>query len=424
VSEKIDGDNQVNQVKPASKKRMLISLGVISGGLVIVFGGLFGFKYMVDKKGEAIMSKWVMAPATVTATKAKTIDWNPYIESVGETQSINGVNVTAQVAGVVTKIDFKSGQMVKKGDKIFEIQHDTQNAQLEQDRAAMAIAEITYLRDQKLYEGNAASAQTRDTSLAEYQEAKATVANDQAEVDYHIIKAPFSGKLGIRQINLGEYFDAGGTAVTLNQIKPIYVNFNIVESDLGQLSEGQTIQLKSTAFPDKDFIGKITSLNSTLSSDTRALEVQATLSNDDDKNLLLPGMFTTIHLMLPKQVKVITVPTSAVNYTLYGDTIYVLSPQQKDGKPVMAEYSSFKDGEMKMLNTHKQKYIAIETPVKMGLSKGLETAVLTGIKDGNMVATSGQLKLHNGAITIIDDNIKLNNPNMSVEGLSTNKNSK
>ncbi|MFT6834936.1 MAG: membrane fusion protein (multidrug efflux system), partial [Francisellaceae bacterium] len=183
MSEKIDGDNRVNQVKPASKKRMLISLGVISGGLVIVFGGLFGFKYMVDKKGEAIMSKWVMAPATVTATKARTIDWNPYIESVGETQSINGVNVTAQVAGVVTKIDFKSGQMVTKGDKIFEIQHDTQNAQLEQDKAAMAIAEITYLRDQKLYEGNAASAQTRDTSLAEYQEAKATVANDQAEVD-------------------------------------------------------------------------------------------------------------------------------------------------------------------------------------------------------------------------------------------------
>ena len=415
MSEK-ESNNQEVVVARASNKKIIISLIVIVAALFILFGSIFGFKYFVDGKKKAVLENWKMRPATVTATKAKSIEWTPYIESVGETQSINGVNVTAQVAGVITSIDFKSGQAVKEGDKIFEIQHDDLDAQLQENKAAMEIAEITYLRDKKLYKGNAASAQTMDQSLAQYQEAKATVANTQAKINYHIIRAPFSGKLGIRQINLGEYFQAGSTAVTLNQIHPIYVNFNIVENDVAQLFIGQDVQVMSTAFPEKIFKGKVTSINSTLSEDTRALSVQATLPNNKEQQLL-PGMFTTVHLMLPKKIDVVTVPTSAVNYTLYGDTIFVLKPKMKDGKQVMGTYSSFKGGKYEVVNMHQPAYTAIETPVKMGMSKGLESAVNSGIEAGDIVATSGQVKLKNGSEVIIDSKVKLNQSKMTETGL-------
>ncbi len=414
-------EENVNKIefKKASPKKLIISFIVIVGALAILFGCIFGFKAMVDSKKSAAMATFQMRPASISAVKAKLIEWTPYVESVGQTQSINGVSITAQVAGVVTSIDFESGQTVKKGDKIFEIQHDDYDAQLAQNKASMEIAKITYLRDKKLYENNATSAQTLDQSLAQYQEAVAAVQNTQAQIDFHIVRAPFDGKLGIRQINLGEYFQAGSTAVTLNQIEPIYVNFNIVESDVAKLFIGQEVQVESTAFPGKVFKGKVTSLNSTLSQDTRALVVQATIPNGDKKQQLLPGMFTTVHLMLPIQKDVVTVPSSAVTYTLYGNTVYVLKPKMEDGKQAMGQYSAVKDGQIKLVDMHQPLYTAIETPVKMGMTKGLESAVISGISAGDLVVTSGQVKLKNGSKAVIEDKVKLNNPNMSVDGIST-----
>jgi membrane fusion protein (multidrug efflux system) len=421
VSEVKEDSVENIEFKKASPKKIIISLIVIVVVLFIFFGCIFGFKAMVDSKKKAAMATWKMRPASVSAVKAKLIEWVPYIESVGETQSINGVDITAQVAGVVTSIDFESGQTVKKGDKIFEIQHDDYDAQLAQNKASMEIAKITYLRDKKLYENNAASAQTLDQSLAQYQEAEAAVANTQAQIDYHIVRAPFDGQLGIRQINLDEYFQAGSTAVTLNQIQPIYVDFNVVESDVAKLYIGQEVEVESTAYPGMKFKGKVTSFNSTLSQDTRALAVQATLPNDGKKQKLLPGMFTTTHLMLPVQKNVVTVPSSSVNYTLYGDTVYVLKPKMENGKQLSAEYSSMKDGSIQMVDMHQPLYTAIETPVKMGMTKGLESAVLKGINSGDYVVTSGQVKLKNGSDAVINNKAELNNPNMSSAGVSTKK---
>ena len=391
-----------NIIKKVPIKKLLSTSIVGFIVLFIIFGIIFGLRYLINFQHNKEVSERVIKPTPVSAVKAKSLDWTPYLESTGYIQSINGINITSQVSGIVTSINFKSGEMVKKGDILFEIEHNSLNAQLKKKQAVMEIAQITYLRNKNLYKNKAVSEQQLDLTEAKYHEAKAGYEEVQANINNHIITAPFSGKLGIRQIEFGQYFKAGGVGVSLNDIHPIYVNFNIVENDISYISVGQKINVKSTAYPNKIYEGEITSINSTLSSKTRSLVVQGTLENQDRTQLLLPLMFTTVHILLAEKKNIITVPSSAINHTLYGNSVFVLY------KSTTSSPNNSKQGQI---------YIAKEKMIKIGASLGLDTIIISGLRANDLVVSSGQLKVKNNSKVIINNDIKLNNANIHTTGV-------
>jgi membrane fusion protein (multidrug efflux system) len=353
------------------------------------------------------MASFVMPPQTISSANAKSQDWQNYVASVGTTESINGVYVTSQASGIVTQINFKSGGLVKKGELLFKLDTQQLEAQLKQNKATLQLKKITYERDKELFSKNAVSQQQLDQSFASYQEAIGQVESTQANINYHYIYAPFNGKIGIRQINLGQYFQAGSNAASLNQIDPIYVNFDITESNVAKVKLGQTVELTTSSYPGKTFTGKVTATDSTLSNDTLGLAVQATIQNNDPKTQLLPGMFATVHVMLPTSKSVVVIPQSAITYTLYGNTAYILKPDMKDGKPEKAQYSAMEDGKMVLKSMDKDQYTAEQTPIRIGQTRGNEVEILSGVKPNDIVVTSGQLKLKNGSKTVINNDVKL-----------------
>ena len=388
--------NDESNIKKASKKSLIVVFVCVAVVLMAVIFILWGLS--AYQKHQQKVNHKAPPPEIVTAEPAKKVNWQPYIEATGETESIQGVEVSAQIEGIVTKINFKSGSMVKQGDVLFEIEHSDLEAKLHKAEANVEIAKLTYDRQHKLYQNQAASEQESDETYAKYQDAIGEKELIEADISYHIIRAPFSGKIGVRQIDLGEYFHAGSAAVTLNQLTPLYVNFYITESDMAKVYLGQKVKMQSTAFPKMDFKGEVTSINPKLDKETRSLLVQATLPNNDDKHLLLPGMLTSVDLLIPQKNKVLVIPASAINYTLYGDTVFKLEKSNKkhNGKAV---------------------YIAHKIPIIVGAKRGLTVEVLSGLSEKDIVATSGQLKLNNLSKVIIDDSVKLNDDQITNTGL-------
>ncbi|MCF6775944.1 efflux RND transporter periplasmic adaptor subunit [Thiotrichales bacterium 19X7-9] len=390
-----------------SRKKFIIFAICLVIFLVILFGGIFGFGSFINAKKSETLASFVFPPTEISATKAKAQDWQKYIESVGTVAAINGVNVTSQSSGKITEINFKSGQMVKKGDLLFKMDTSELEGQLKQNKANLEIDKITYDRNKELYDQNAVSKQTLDTDYANYQGSIGSVEATQAQINYLQVHAPFSGKIGIRQINLGEYFQAGSNAASLNQIDPIYVNFNITESDVDKIKLGQTVELTTSSFPGKTFKGTITAIDSRLSDDTLGLQVQATVKNSDTKAQLLPGMFTDVHVMLGVDKNVVVIPQNAITYTLYGNSIYILTADMKDGKPVKGSYTSMASGKAEIVEMKQDQYTANVHTIRVGETRGNQTEVLSGVKPGDIVVTSGQLKLKNGVKAVINNDVKL-----------------
>ncbi|MCF6808357.1 efflux RND transporter periplasmic adaptor subunit [Thiotrichales bacterium 19S9-12] len=394
--------------KPIFKERkFIIFASILVVFLIVLFGGIFGFGHMVNSKKAEALATMIFPPTQVSAKAAEEQKWPVYIESVGTTAAINGVNVTSQLSGKVTKINFKSGQMVKEGDLLFKMDTKQLEAQLKQDKASLELKKITYDRDYELYQKNATSKQELDQSYAAYQEAIGIVEATQAQIDYMHVYAPFSGEIGIRQINLGEYFQAGNNAASLNQIDPIYINFNITENDISKVKLDQEVQVFTNSFPGKTYTGKVTAIDSRFSDKTLGLEVQATIQNSDKNAQLLPGMFAEVHLMLHKDKNVIVVPQSAITYTLYGNSVFILTPDMKDGKPVKGQYTSFKGGQASIVTMKEDQYTAKSVTIREGEIRGNDVIIINGVKPGDLVATSGQLKLKNGAKAVVNNQVKL-----------------
>ncbi|WP_116964157.1 efflux RND transporter periplasmic adaptor subunit [Fastidiosibacter lacustris] len=400
----------VEHVQQASKKKFITAFIIVIAILVVVFGGIFGFAAFVNGKKAAAMATWKMQPPEVTATQAKAQTWYPTVKTIGEAVAIQNVNVTAQASGLVSSISFEAGQMVKKGQVLFTLDTQQLQAQLKQAQADLELARITYERDLDLVKQQAISQQTADESKAKYEANLANVASIQANIGYHIVKAPFDGKIGLRQISLGQYFSAGNNAATLTEISPIYINFTVTQNYLSNLHVDGEIEFSSDTYPRKVFKAKITALNSEITSDNRAINVQATYDNKDQQYLIYPGMFLDVSVILPPIDNTIIIPRNAVSYALYGETVFVLVSDYKDGKPVIAEYSAFKDGQAQIISTGKQQYTAKQIPVKTTMTNNNEV-IVEGIKANEIVATSGQNKLQNGSSAIINNDYNFkNNP--------------
>ncbi len=382
-------------------KRMFIMLGFVLL-LVAVLGGLFFMNLM---KMFASFPK--PAPQTITAMKVESLEWQPQLSAVGSIVPVRGVDVTTEIAGLVRDVHFKSGDEVKKGQLLVQLNDDSEVAQLHSLQAAADLA-VTVLNRDKLQLSVQAIAQAQvDADEADLKSKRALVEQQKATIVKKAIRAPFSGQIGITTVNPGQYLNPGDKIVSLEQIDPIYVNFTVPQKQAANVSMKQKINATTDAFAGTDFPGAVTSLDPKIDTATRNVALQATLSNP--KHQLLPGMFANVKVDQGDKTKYLTLPQTAITYNPYGSTIFIVRQDVGDDKDKACDKKddkkdAKKDDKAAPADTG-PKLFARQVFVTTGPTRGDQVAVMTGIKDGDMVATSGQLKLKNCTWVVIDNKV-------------------
>jgi membrane fusion protein, multidrug efflux system len=370
------------------KKRMVIMLVAVA----VLLGGIVGFNLFKGYMMQKFMASAPVPAATVSAMTADYQEWQPQLSAVGTLRAVRGVDVTTEVAGLVRSIDFKSGDEVKAGQVLAQLNADSDLAQLHALEAAADLASTVYERDKAQLAAEVISKAQVDTDAADLKSKRALAAQQAALVEKKTIRAPFAGKLGITTVNLGQYLNTGDKLVTLQTIDPIYIDFNLPQQQLPQVSLGQKVLLTADAYPGVAFEGKINAINPRVDTNTRNVLVEATIPNP--KRQLLPGMFATVKVNSGEQQRYLTLPQTAITYNPYGSTVYVIKPsEQKDaqGHPQLTAQQVF---------------------VTPGPTRGDQVAILKGVEPGAQIVTSGQVKLKNGMPVVINNAIQpSNSPN-------------
>lgn len=368
-------------------KKLMTRMVIMIIALVIVFGAVFAWDGVRAYFMHRFFATFQPPPVTISATTVKTQSWQPYINAVGTLKAVNGVDLSPEVSGIIEKIYFKSGQMVTTGQALFKLNDSIEQADLENYTAQLSLDKLTYQRNLDLIKKKAVSQAELDAAAAKLKQSQAQVNKEKALIAQKNIAAPFAGMIGIRNVNLGQYVSAGTTMVSLQALAPIYVNFYIPEQNLPRIYLNQAISVNVDTYPKQVFTGKITAINAEVDVKTHNILVQATLPNKEHK--LYPGLFANIHIILPQQKNVITVPDTAVTFSLFGNSVYVIETAGKDkkGKPILRV---------------KEHY------VKTGDSRGNQVVILQGLKSGDQVVTSGQLKLSNDTRVNINNAVNLN----------------
>ena len=361
-------------------KRMVIMLVALG----ILFSGIFGFQAVKAHMMKKYMNN-PMPPSAVTVMKAEYQPWQPQLKAVGSLRAVRGVDISSEISGIVRSLHFRSGEWVKEGQVLVELNADADIAQLHSYQAAADLASSTYERDKKQFEIEAVSQASLDSEAADFREKRAQVVAQQAVVDKKTIRAPFNGKLGISTVNPGQYLNPGDKIVSLQELNPLYVDFYLPQQELSQIVIGQAVVVTTDTYPGRTFMGKITVVTPKVDPDTRNFQVEATIQNSDQ--VLLPGMYATVDVRAGAVQRYLTLPQTVVTYNPYGDTVFIVqeSGTGQDGKPRLIVQQIF---------------------VTVGPTRGDQIAILTGVKEGNMVVTSGQLKLKNGSPVIIDNKVQ------------------
>ncbi len=361
-------------------KRMVIMLAAVA----VVFGGIFLYKAVLGYFIKQYMSTMSAPPQTVSAITAHSSSWQPTIEAVGSLRAVRGADLSLEVAGVVDSISFNSGDDVKEGAVLLKLRSDDDAAKLASLQATAELSQLTLDRDLKQWKIQAVSQATIDTDRANLKNAQAQVAQQQAILDKKTLRAPFAGHLGIRAIDLGQYLGPGTTIVTLQALDPIYLDFFVPQQAIDQVRLGQSVTVRIDAFKEQTFAGEISAVNPKIDANTRNVQVRATLENPDRK--LLPGMYATVAINTGAPANYITLPQTAITYNPYGNTVYVVDskPAEAGGKP---------------------QQVARQTFVTTGPTRGDQVAILKGVNEGEMIVTTGQIKLHNGSPVLIDNSI-------------------
>lgn len=369
-------------------KRWFIMLGSVVA-LVVVIGSIWG--YNLSQKIAAFKAAG-QPRQTVTAMKAVPQKWHSQIMAVGTVHAVRGADLSAEVAGVVEAIHFESGQDIKAGALLLELKAGDDIARLEALRATAKLQELNYQRAQGEFKAQAISQARLDDAAASYKSAAAQVAEQQALVNKKRVHAPFSGHLGIRAVDAGQYVGAGAKIVTLQALDPIHVDFYLPQQNLNSLKVGQTVSARSDTYPNLKFSGRIAAIDPKVDVDTRNVLVRATLKNPTRQ--LLPGMFVNVEIETGSPVEYLTLPKTAIAYNPYGETVFLLTPD------VGGENKA--DGSL----------VAKQVFVSVGPARGDQVAVLKGVSAGDQVVTSGQLKLKNGTPVIVNNSVlPSNDPN-------------
>jgi membrane fusion protein, multidrug efflux system len=363
------------------KKRMIIMLALMG----IVLGGVFGWL----KFSHTMMMKYMAAagnpPQTVSTIKAEMSEWQPELKAVGTLRAVKGADLSAEVEGIVDEIHFESGDDVEEGKVLLHLRDADDVAKLKALEAAAKLAEITLQRDLKQVKVQAVSQATVDADTANLNSSLAQADQQRAIVAKKTIRAPFAGHSGIRAADIGQFLNPGTSVVTLQQLDPIYIDFYLPEQQLPQVQMGQKMTAKTDAHPGKSFEGEITALNAKVDPATRNLLVRATIKNSE--RLLLPGMFATVTIVSGAPQRYLTLPQTAITYNPYGNTVYVVATEgaNEKGEPKLAAKQTF---------------------VTTGDTRGDQIAVLSGIKEGDIVVTTGQIKLQNGSPIVVNNGIQ------------------
>ncbi|HET9679772.1 MAG TPA: efflux RND transporter periplasmic adaptor subunit [Gammaproteobacteria bacterium] len=383
------------------KKPVVITILAIIGVSLIIYGiYAFGIYQMIQK-----YSSMTPPPTTVSATTAEKVQWQPRISAVGSIRAVQGVDISNEVAGRVEKILFESGAHVEKGDLLVQLDDSIEQAQLPGAQAQLELARSNYERTQKLVEQGLASEEQLDSAQSQLTQAQSAVKSLQATLSKKAVRAPFSGTLGIRQVDIGQYLAPGTKIVTLQALDKLYVDFALPEQYLGRVKPGQTVRLTTSVAPDKVFTGNVSAVGIKLDPSTRNFTVRATLENPE--HILHPGMFADLAVLAGDPVPVISIPEAAVTYSLYGDAVYIITEKQPDDKKSASEEKA--EGKEAAAKTASDEpvLIATQTFVELGESRHGDVAVIKGVSPGDRVVTAGQLKLQRESRVVINNTVEL-----------------
>jgi membrane fusion protein (multidrug efflux system) len=365
--------------RPGGLVKPLVILIIV---VAIVMGLIFGWHLFIGKMIGKAMSGMASAPQTVSTTVAAETSWQAHTDALGTVRAVRGADLAPQASGVVDTLHMDSGTDVSAGTVLLTLKPNDDPAKLAQLQAQAELAAITLKRDQEQLAAQAISQAVVDTDEATLRSDRAQVAAQQALIAEKTVRAPFSGTLGIRLVDEGQYLAAGTTVVTLQELDPIFIDFYLPQQNLSQLKVHSSVTATIDAYPGVKFPGTITSINPKVDSSSRNVQVRASFDNKDRR--LVPGMYANVSVDNGPSVELITLPQSAITYNPYGDTVYLV---ESDG-------------------TVKQRFI------KLGETRGDQVAVLSGVAKGDVVVTAGQLKLRNGVHVAVNNAIQpTNQPN-------------
>lgn len=396
------------------KKRMT----VMGTALLVVFGGLIAFNLIKGFMIKRFFANYEPPAITVSSVVAQKVDWEPAISTIGNFVAIKGVDVNAQASGNVVQVHFDSGQYIEQNGPLIDIDDTVDQATLKYNQAALTLRELNYQRQADLFKRGATPSSSVDEARANLQQAQAELEKVKAQIYHKHIVAPFSGLLGIRQINLGQFIKPGDTAiVTLQSLDPLYLEFSLPEQLLTRIHVNQAITFELDAFPNAEFRGTITAINSKVDTNTHNIKIQATVPNcptsvlkqiqdkkvsircnseENAKNkvrdfLFRPGMFASIEISQPPIPNTIILPSTAISYSLYGNSVFLIE-KDKDGK---------KDDKGNPYLYVKRVFVTT------GEQRGNNTVVTKGVKAGQLVVRSGEMKLQNDARVEINNTVDL-----------------
>lgn len=381
-------------------KRVLktVTFAVVLVALVAMSVGLYQFHFkMKPEIIKGFIAKMAPPPTTVAVAQARQDRWVPGLTAVGSARAFQGIDVASQLGGVVAAIHIGSGQDVEKGAPLYDLDTGTERADLASSEAMLKNADTSLVRQQTLVTGGNTSKANVDSAVAARDQLRGAVARIQAIIAQKTLVAPFAGRLGIRKLDVGQYASPGTSLITLQQLDPIYVDFPIPEQSLGLLERGETVDVRVDAYPGRTFKGKIDLIDARVQADSRSVMVRAILPNPQ-KNLL-PGMFTDVKVEAGQPRDVVVVPRTAVSFSLYGDSVFVVTPKAEPPQSGSAAAAPAR-----------RVFTVTRRFVRTGDARDTEVAILDGLKAGETVVAEGQIKLLNGADVVVDPAAKLAPP--------------
>lgn len=359
-------------------KRLIIVLFLFGAAA----GGVGYWKYQQFQMMTAKLTA-PRPPAVIASAIVQQEDWQPMLRAVGSLRAQSGIEVTNEVPGIVSHIGFESGQPVKTGDVLLRLEDSVELATLASLKADQRLAEVQYRRTAELMPKQAVSKSEFDIAKATYESAQAKVAQQQATVSKKVIRSPFSGILGIRQVDQGQFLPAGTAIVSLQALDPLYVDYSLPEREFSKIAPGQTVRLRVGAYPDALFTGSVSAIDAGVNEGSRSIQVRATVPNRD--NRLRPGMFAEVETMMQEKGVVLTVPRTAISYNTYGNFAYVIVKTEDNGLQVKRRQ------------------------VDTGTVREGRVAVTRGLEAGEQVVRAGLVKLRDGQSVTIDDSVPLDN---------------
>jgi membrane fusion protein (multidrug efflux system) len=361
------------------KKKIVLAIA----GLVLLIAVLGGIKALQISRMIKAGSQFVMPPEPVTTASVRSMSWETVLPSIGSLTAVQGVTIAAELPGKVMEIAFTPGSGVNKGDLLLRQDTSSEEAQLPGAEASLTLAVSNLSRAKSLIAEDMISRSQLDTTQANFQQAQAAADNLRTQIAKKTIRAPFSGRLGIRLVNLGQSLREGDAIVSLQTLSPIYVDFQLPQQNLNQVRQGLPVRVTADVLADRELTGKITAINPQVNAATRSIGVQATLQNAEE--LLRPGMFVSAEVLLPKLQTVLSVPATAVLYAPFGDSVFIVEEKKTDdGKKHLALRQQF---------------------VRLGEKRGDFVSVLSGVSAGESVVSTGVFKFRNGQEVVVDNSL-------------------